>query len=272
MTHSMILNFRRTNASTRLCTFPNCKTSMVGLRNAKYSKRYRALKMLRMYIPKGARFCKFHFNENSWNSDMPEENGIFSKVQIEDLITLVTEKKEVKSKRTVVGPDNTNTMDTYIGLNSEQFENVLNIVLPSLLTIYQKIGIAKNALYIFLMKLRTGFTIDEICPFFDLTKKTMIQRIRNVRQIMYKEFVPRHLFNWTRQDLLENTSPLSRELYNVDENTAVITFDGTYVYTIISSNYGFQKDSYSIQKKRNLVKFMMCVSTNGLILGAYRKK
>lgn len=37
----------------------------------------------------------------------------------------------------------------------------------------------------------------------------------------------------------------------------------------MSSNYSFQKESYSLHKRRNLVKFMMVVSTKGFILGAY---
>lgn len=41
------------------------------------------------------------------------------------------------------------------------------------------------------------------------------------------------------------------------------------IYTIMSSNYGFQKKSLNCQRRRNLVKFMMCVSTNGHIFGAY---
>lgn len=34
-------------------------------------------------------------------------------------------------------------------------------------------------------------------------------------------------------------------------------------------NYEFQKKSYSVQFGRNLVKFMLCVSTNGLIVASY---
>lgn len=224
--------------------------------------------MKKIYIPKRARLCVFHLSENSWNIDMQEENMNFTKNQIEDLIALAT-REEDNTKLTVLGPGNSNTMRTYIGLSHEQFEIILRGTLPSLLGIYKNIEKAETALYIYLMKLRTGFTNLEIAPLFQVDERTIISRIRNVREVIHREFVPLHLFNWNRQDLLRNTSPLSRRLYNVNDDKAVVTFDGTYVYTIISSNYHFQKESYSVQKKRNLVKFMMCVATNGIILGAY---
>lgn len=170
---------------------------------------------------------------------------------------------------TAVGPDDTDTMETYIGLTPGQFENVLQQTLTSLLRIYKSKGKARTALYIYLMKLRTGHTNAEIAPLFGLKERGISFRIRHVRQVIYEDFVPLHLFQWNRQNLLRHASPLSRRLYNLDEDKAVVTFDGTYIYTITSSNYNFQKQTYSMQKHRNLIKFMMCVSTNGLILGAY---
>lgn len=160
-------------------------------------------------------------------------------------------------------------METYIGLTSDQFENVLRRVYPALSRIYRDPTKAENALYIYLMKLRTNQTNAQIAPLFGVNQRVISSRIRNVREIIHRDFVPVHLFNRSREDILQHTSSLSRRLYNVNENTAVVTWDGTYVYTIISSNYNFQKQTYSVHKKRNLVKFMMCVSTDGLILGAY---
>lgn len=83
-------------------------------------------------------------------------------------------------------------------------------------------------------------------------------------------FANRKLYgNVISRNLLRHTSALSRRLYKVNDETVVLTLDGTYIYTIISSNYHFQKETYSMQKRRNLVKFMMAVSTDGLIIGAY---
>lgn len=90
-----------------------------------------------------------------------------------------------------------------------------------------------------------------------------------MRKILYETVVPLYLSNRSRAELLNNTTPLSRKLYGVNDNVVVLTMDGTYVYTIKSSNFEFQKKSYCDQFKRNLVKFMMFVSTNGFIAAAY---
>lgn len=91
----------------------------------------------------------------------------------------------------------------------------------------------------------------------------------NCSNIVHSDFVPLYLYNHKREDLLRNTSPLSRKLYAVDKDSVVVTWDATYVYTIKSSNYTFQKQTYSGQMGRNLVKFMLCVTTTGLIAAAY---
>lgn len=266
----MLLNFRKTIASTRRCTFPGCETPTDEIRRVKNSEQLRALKMKNIYIPKDARVCRNHQSENLWNVEMQHENMSFTRKQVEDLITLFSESvKELQDTPSPVGPDNTKTMVTYIGLTVDQYENILRVLLPSLLRIYKTLDRAKAALYMYLMKLRSGFTLRQIAPFFKITHKYVSLRIARVREIFHSVFVPLHLLNFTREDLLKNTTPLSRRLYNVKDDKAVLTFDGTYIYTIISSNYRFQKESYSMQKHRNLVKFMMCVSTNGLILGAY---
>lgn len=118
------------------------------------------------------------------------------------------------------------------------------------------------------MKLRTSHTNAEIAPIFGITTKVVNLRIRAVREILHEEFVPLHLHNCTREDLLEHTTAFSRKLYNVNNDTVIAELDGTYIYTINSSNYIFQKETYSVQKHRNLVKFMMAVSPNDFIIGA----
>lgn len=159
-------------------------------------------------------------------------------------------------------------MKTFIGLTGVQFETLSRTIMPSLRRIYNDLERARTALYIYLMKLRTSHTNDEIAPLFGITTKVVNLRIRAVREILHEVFVPLHLHNSRREDLLEHTTAFSRRLYNVDDNTVIAEFDGTYIYTINSSNYIFQKETYSVQKHRNLVKFMMAVSPDGFIIGA----
>lgn len=265
---SMLLNFRKTIVSTRRCTFPECETPTEELRRVQYLERSRALRIKNIYIPEDSRVCRNHRNENSWIVDT-QENMTFTRKQIANLITLFTESvQELQNTISPMSPDNPSTMKTYIGLSADQFEEISRVLLSSLLGIYQNLTEARVALYIYLLKLRTGFTYHQIAPMFNTSLKYVSKYITRVREIFHSEFVPLHLFNWTREDLIQHTTPVSRRLYNVNDDTAVLTFDGTYIYTIISSNYYFQRETYSMQKHRNLVKFMMCVSTDGTILSA----
>lgn len=85
------LNFRKTNASTRKCTFPGCETPRNRLRDAKKFERIKALLTKKIYIPERARLCLFHSSEESWNVDMDmDEFMTFSPKQLQDLIELAT--------------------------------------------------------------------------------------------------------------------------------------------------------------------------------------
>lgn len=160
-------------------------------------------------------------------------------------------------------------MKTYTGLSSNQFEQVARIALPSLLSRFKNSHKSRTALYIFLMKLRTGQTYNQIAPLFNVSRFTIGSWIRVVRDILHSVFVSLHLYKRKRRDLIANTTPISRKIYDVSDKNAVLCWDATYVFTIKSSNFEFQKKSYSAQHERNLLKFMLCVTTNGLIAGVY---
>ena len=55
----------------------------------------------------------------------------------------------------------------------------------------------------------------------------------------------------------------------MDESSIATIWDATYIYIQKSSDYSFQRLSYSIHKDRNLLKIMMLVSTTGLILECF---
>lgn len=52
----------------------------------------------------------------------------------------------------------------------------------------------------------------------------------------------------------------------VESKPAIVLCDATYVYVQTSSNYLFQKQTYSLHKHLNLVKPFMIVCCNGHIL------
>lgn len=168
-----------------------------------------------------------------------------------------------------IDPRNSKTIEIYTGLKAIQFKQILDAVTPNMLPSFKNTNSLKLALYIYLMKLRTSHTIAQIAPHFNKSKQTVCTWITKMRKLIFETVVPLYLSNRNRQELLNNTTPLSRKLYGVGDDVVVLTLDGTYVFTIKSSNFEFQKKSFSDQFKRNLVKFMMVVSTNGFIAAAY---
>lgn len=168
-----------------------------------------------------------------------------------------------------IGPQNTNTMEIFIGLNNTQFQQVLCAVRPLMWSSFKKFESLRLALYMYLLKLKTNYTHVQIAALLNRSESVVDRSIVKIRILVHTALVNLYLYNRSREDLLRNTTPLSRKIYEVNNDTVVLTIDGTYVFTIKSSNFNFQKRSYSMQFKSNLVKFMLFVTTNGLIAAAY---
>lgn len=64
----------------------------------------------------------------------------------------------------------------------------------------------------------------------------------------------------------QHTTTVAKTLFTNESSQAVIILDGTYVYIQKSSNYRFQRQSYSLHKHRSLVKPMVIVASDGYIL------
>ncbi len=58
-------------------------------------------------------------------------------------------------------------------------------------------------------------------------------------------------------------------MLGLDDSAIVVIWDATYVYIQKSSNYNFQRCSFSMHKGRNLVKMMIVVSSTGHIVECY---
>lgn len=86
------LNVRKTNASHRRCTVPQCNI-INNLRRISRAKRLSALKTNRVFIPNGARGCARHFSSENWIPGTQIENR-FTRQQLDDMIGLLFEKTE----------------------------------------------------------------------------------------------------------------------------------------------------------------------------------
>lgn len=150
-----------------------------------------------------------------------------------------------------------------------QFKELLH-ELPSLAEELGSNDKASDALFMYLMRLRTGQTYEEIAIHFAVSPSTVQRRLDLVRNILNRVIVPRFLnYEMDREELLGNKSATSKILFDGGRsNCAHLILDGTYIYLEKSSNHRFQKESYNSHKKRNYLKIMMGVLTNGRILFA----
>lgn len=158
---------------------------------------------------------------------------------------------------------------TDTGLTREQFYNLFQR-LEALRDILKNDRRASDYLYTYLMKMRTGRTNDDIGTVFGINGIAISKRLNRVREAMEQDFVYQNVnCLLSRQELAKQTTISSQMLFcNGDTTRPVLIVDGTYVYIQKSKNFEMQKESYSDQKKRNFVRVMMCVTTNGHIVFA----
>lgn len=258
------LNIARARISSSKCCAPSCDVALpANLHRISEEMRYNIMKSQRFFIPKNARVCNVHSNCAVW-PEIPIPNGEyrFTAVQIEEMVDLLRSPKPLKNP---VLADQTFDFRTDTGLTKDQFEDLLRR-LPSL---SKELGndIAFDSLYTYLMKMRTGRTNDDIGAKFNITRFGVTKRMNKVRNAMEEDFVFKNVnFMNTREELAQHTTQFSQMLFCNGENRPVLVFDGTYIWCQKSSNFEFQKLSYSAQKKRNFVRVMVCTTTDGTII------
>lgn len=149
------------------------------------------------------------------------------------------------------------------GLTIRQFFNLFNSIKEK----WQHSFNLKNILFLYLVRLRHGISISKTINIFPLlNERTIYDQFKKLRIFLVNNFVASNLGinNITREEMnTKYTKSISKKLYNADDDSIVTVWDGTYVYIEKSSNYKFQKETYSLHKGRNLVKMMMVVSTTG---------
>lgn len=226
-------------------------------------ERLQVLETGRVFVPEGARVCKNHrtsdeFWEAAWQvADLQYYNA----GQIESMIDLA---RSARDRVPTVNIDIAN----YTGLSIQQFEELLLLV-PSLTTTTTSAVDAKNALLMLLIRFRKAATYEYIAKLFDVSTFKVSTNIKKARNALNHDFVPNWLgfANLGRECLLQNTTMSARLLHgNGNADTVITIWDGTYIYVYKSSNYEFQKDTYNGQKKRNFLRPMVCVTTNGYIV------
>jgi hypothetical protein len=131
----------------------------------------------------------------------------------------------------------------------------------------------KNILFFYLMRLRLGLTSKKITSIFPIASQTtMYRHIKKLKEFLMKNFVEQNLGidHITRRMIqLRHTTQISKTIFESDEDSIITVWDGTYVYIQKSSNYSFQRQTYSMHKNRPLVKMMMIVTTTGILFSIF---
>lgn len=158
-------------------------------------------------------------------------------------------------------------MKMYTAHTKSEFNTLLNEVPMLQQQLWEK---SSNALFMYLMKIRTGCSLIEIAAHCGSSERTVRRRVHDVRSILHGVIVPGYLkYPRAREELVARKSAMSSALFDGgDTSRAHLIIDGTYIYTEKSLKHSFQKQTYNTHKKRNYVKIMMGVSTDSTIIFA----
>lgn len=250
---------RSANTHTR-CIF-KCVNGET-LKNVPPSVRRILLIQYNFYIPPSCKWCQSHTISDNFDGLINRTQQKFSNTMLNDMFnmmkSMVTERQngfvglDLESERVI---------KQWTGLSKENFNQLLVIS-----------ELNSQQLFIYLAKLRTGTSNERLATLFNITRSTAEYRMNKARDALSERFMHAHLgLEHVNRDILKhNMTDISRALFceNSPENIISI-WDATYVYIQKSSNYEFQRRTYSMHKRRPLIKPMMVVSPNGYILEVF---
>lgn len=188
----------------------------------------------------------------------------FTAIQVESLL-------DNKQEENVIDFENIETMPSRIchywtGRTTQEFMELYNsIPIQSVVSKNSKTALAK-----LLVKYRTGDSDARISSLFRIPKSTLQYKMKLVRNCLTNHFVSQNLgvSHISRQEVAERNTTIPEKLFgnpqsNSTDRCAIIECDSTYLYVQKSSNYKYQKKTYSLHKYHNLTKPFLVVSCDG---------
>lgn len=182
---------------------------------------------------------------------------------------------EAEQYKMLVGISKENFDDLVQHLHGTQLNQVLKI---KLLTDVSFLGMrntttrsVRDALAMFLMLLRNHVKQELIAFNFGTYQQVVSSTIDAVSVALEEHFVPKHLgyYHITREEALEKHSiKLTSTILGQPENRLCLIADCTYNYIEAPSNFELQRKTFSLHKKRNLIKPLYIVLPSGYILEA----
>lgn len=152
----------------------------------------------------------------------------------------------------------------WVGLNNDQFAQILSET-PSLGGDNNR---PRTILGIYLSKLRSGESNERLATLFNMSRRTLERKLAVARESL-TTFVDSHLgFNSISRDtILERNLLIPKSIFGNNQNSkAIVICDGTYIYIEKSSNFLFQRQTYSLHKFENLLKPFLIVCSDGYII------
>ncbi|XP_053610024.1 uncharacterized protein LOC128674998 [Plodia interpunctella] len=276
-------DFKRVPYNSIFCIASGCNNQN-DLHRIPLAFRIDCLYKQNIYISFGNRACSEHLMSTIWNN--LEENSrstkeTFNSRQMSAMLKLL-QKKDTQ----YLNFERLESLDDYVlhfyaGYTKDNFLNILEQT-PSITQTFKK---PKTALATVLCKLHTGDSNERLSSIFRMTSQQFGTIMKKVRHCLCSEFVPKNLgfdhiygpnrASSYRNELLERILRISNVLFSNSRNPVITICDGTYFYIQKSSNYAFQRESYSIHKYRNLLKVFLIVSPDGYIIetfGPYEAK
>ncbi|KAH9632509.1 hypothetical protein HF086_017057 [Spodoptera exigua] len=127
----------------------------------------------------------------------------------------------------------------------------------------------KSVLGAHLMKIRTEPN-ERLASRLGMSRRSFERKLELARECLTNDFVPRHL-GWdhiSRDEIVARNLRIPNAVFGAsnDELPAILICDGTYIYIQKSSNFLFQKQSYSLHKFRNLLKPFLIICRDGYIV------
>ncbi|KAH9635150.1 hypothetical protein HF086_009490 [Spodoptera exigua] len=258
---------RRAADTARRCLFLECNDS--EKRRVPDGLRKQIIKDFNFYIPRNARSCTFHLGANLFHELYAAENALstFSAAHIEEIVFLLAEETQLDFQN----PENIDDhlFKYWFGRTKAEFNEVL-VEVPQL-----NDAKMKNGFSALLCKMRTGDSDERISTLFKIPRRTLEDHMNKARGILCQYYVPRHL-GWAhkpRQEFVARNTALAEHLFGnpetpSEERRLIAIADGTYLSNQKSSNYSFQKATYSLHKYYNLVKPFLIVCCDGYIIEA----
>lgn len=254
--------------TSRHCMINNCRN--IQLTQMPISIKVYLLSYFNIYIPESARICESHLqnmsveqlSQNMWNEQLE-----FTAAHVLDIIQTYTKALEQK---TILNMQNLNDVSPkdlrfWTGLNHEQFHQLLDQT-PSL----RRESRSPNLdLGVYLCKIRSGEPSTRIGTTFGISESSVNRKVHQVRRHLLTDFVPMHigLDHITREEVINRNRIIPNYIFgNEDSPHALLICDGTYIYIEKSSNFFYQRCTYSLHKYRNLIKPFLIVCADGHIV------